>query len=165
LTLHFDNLWRSGASALYYKLHLYRRGLVMTRTLGLEQLCFDACPDHVAVIDEQGQILAVNAAWRAFARENGMTMPLAGLGANYLKVCEAAAGTRSAEGATVLQHLREIIGGERTKAEVLYPCFSPDVPRWFVAKMVGIDVHSTQHVLIAHQNVTELMMSFRGQVM
>ncbi len=43
---------------------------------------------HIAVLDTQGVIIAVNEAWRRFAQDNGALHSEAYLGANYLTVCE-----------------------------------------------------------------------------
>ena len=48
----------------------------------------DALPAHIALIDRDGVILAVNAAWRRFAASNGMLDASFGLGQNYLEVCK-----------------------------------------------------------------------------
>ena len=50
----------------------------------------NAFPDQAAIIDQSGQILAVNAAWEAFAHENGGTPASTGVGANYFASCDAA---------------------------------------------------------------------------
>ena len=50
----------------------------------------DSLPQQIAVMDTAGTLIAVNEAWRRFARENGGE-PLASLGANYLEICHAAA--------------------------------------------------------------------------
>lgn len=51
-----------------------------------QKAVLDALASHVAVIDEHGRILAVNAAWRRFAETNSLSISDAGIGANYLDV-------------------------------------------------------------------------------
>ncbi|MDP3225931.1 MAG: hypothetical protein Q8M96_22580, partial [Rubrivivax sp.] len=46
----------------------------------------DALPAHVALLDAKGVIVAVNAAWRRFADDNGLRDPGHGVGRNYLDV-------------------------------------------------------------------------------
>lgn len=77
---------------------------------------------HIAVLDMHGVIIAVNAAWRRFARENGGADSAAYLGANYLTVCEES--LRGEEDETVhgaLQGLRAVLCGRRDQ-------FSLDTP-------------------------------------
>jgi len=109
----------------------------------------NAFPDQAAIIDQSGQILAVNAAWEAFAHENGGTPESTGLGANYFASCDAA----------VLQDRdREILGGIRSVLdgapgyEGQYPCHSPDERRWFriVARPIS---GQPRKVLLIHSNI------------
>src|SRR5262245_32570593 len=51
---------------------------------------YDASSDRVAVLDARGTIVAVNAAWRAFAREAGPDASALGEGAPYLTACDEA---------------------------------------------------------------------------
>ncbi len=65
----------------------------------LLEATLQALPVHIAVLDHDGTILFVNAAWQAFAHENGA--PALGemsVGLNYLAICDQAAGDGS-EGA------------------------------------------------------------------
>src|SRR5690606_34586550 len=48
------------------------------------QSTLDALAAHVAILDEEGNILAVNEAWRRFARQNDYADGHCGLGENYL---------------------------------------------------------------------------------
>ena len=51
----------------------------------------DSLSAHIAVLDGHGTIVAVNKAWRQFARESGYVGHDFGVGLNYLSVCEAGA--------------------------------------------------------------------------
>jgi PAS domain-containing protein len=62
------------------------------------QAAFDALSPEIAILDDAGTILAVNASWRAFADVNGLGWADYGIGRNYLEVCDLASGY-SAEGA------------------------------------------------------------------
>lgn len=55
----------------------------------LLQSTLDAVPSHLAILDADGTIIAVNAAWREFADKNGFIAPDYGVGTNYLDICEA----------------------------------------------------------------------------
>ncbi|MEO7937403.1 MAG: circadian clock KaiB family protein, partial [Burkholderiaceae bacterium] len=52
----------------------------------------DAMPGQIALIDANGAIVAVNAAWRRFALANGMRSADHGLGLNYLDACDLVRG-------------------------------------------------------------------------
>ena len=52
----------------------------------------NALPAHVALIDPDGIILAVNESWRRFATANLLQSADFGVGQNYLDVCGRASG-------------------------------------------------------------------------
>ena len=58
------------------------------------QSALDALPAQIAILDEAGKILAVNAAWRRFAEADLEVGPVGPVGAvgpvgtNYLELCE-----------------------------------------------------------------------------
>ena len=96
------------------------------------QLAFlDAIPAHVALLDHDGVIIAVNAAWRRFAETNHMQDPTYGIGQNYLAVCGRATGVAAAEASRVMAGVQQVLGGETTRFEIEYPCHSPTERRWF----------------------------------
>ena len=47
----------------------------------------DSLTAHIAVLDAEGSILAVNEGWRRFALENGGDADRCCVGANYLRTC------------------------------------------------------------------------------
>ena len=49
------------------------------------QAVIDALPQHIAMLDQAGRIVAVNRAWRKFSAESGGAST--GLGENYLEGC------------------------------------------------------------------------------
>src|SRR3954451_4607972 len=50
------------------------------------QACIDAMSSHIAILDRNGKILAVNQRWMQFASENRLRSPLHWVGDNYLTV-------------------------------------------------------------------------------
>ena len=78
---------------------------------------------HIAVLDAQGVIVAVNEAWSRFARENEGVSSTAYLGANYLSVCEERLKRGADETATAaLQGLRAVMNGAQDEFSLEYPC-------------------------------------------
>ena len=69
----------------------------------------DSLSAHIAVLDTQGTITLINAAWRRFAEQNGGNVSCQ-VGANYLEVCrQVLAGDDHAEAQAVLQGIHRII--------------------------------------------------------
>ena len=86
----------------------------------------DALAAHICVLDERGRIIKVNRAWREFAAANGLSLPEAGLGADYLAVCEAALGSDAPAAEVVAEAIRRIAEGGREHYGAEYPCHSPE---------------------------------------
>jgi len=118
------------------------------------QSTFDALALHIAILDEQGTIIQVNAAWSRFARENDF-QDGDGLGANYLRVCQSASGKFS-EGATdVAGGIADVIAGKCSEFSHEYPCPNPRQARWFVLQATRFVIAGSVRVVVAHENITE----------
>jgi PAS domain S-box-containing protein len=96
----------------------------------------DSVSAHIAVLDKDGQIVAVNAPWRRFALENGGSpgYPAArtDVGSNYLEVCRASSG-HCCEGAeAACQGIQAVLDGSQASFSLEYPCSSPGQERWFL---------------------------------
>lgn len=110
----------------------------------------------MAVLDEQGTIIGVNHAWRAFADANGYEpMQGYGVGTNYLDVCDKAASA-AADALLMAEGIRDIMNGTLSVFEMEYPCHSPTEQRWFVVRVSRFQWQGQQRFIVAHQNVTEL---------
>jgi two-component sensor histidine kinase len=93
---------------------------------------FDALAAHIAILDAQGTIVAVNAAWERFGRaRQAPSFVWAGVGLNYLEVCRRAAAG-SAEAQDALTGLQSVLEGRQASFAMEYPCHEPGTPRWFL---------------------------------
>jgi two-component system, NarL family, sensor kinase len=115
----------------------------------------DALSAHIAVLDRSGTIVAVNQAWRSFARAAGFVGREGGVGMNYLAVCERAAG-ESPDAAQTAEALRDIIGGRRSEFRMEYPCESPDGLRWFQLRVTRPGPARIPRIVVAHEDITEV---------
>jgi len=118
------------------------------------QSTLDALSAQIAILDEHGSILAVNAAWSRFARENGFLGSGYGLGANYLSFCEAAAGDCAGEAPMVAKGIRDVMAGKCGEFLLEYPCHSPREQRWFVVRVTRFGGEGAVRVVVAHENIT-----------
>jgi PAS domain S-box-containing protein len=98
----------------------------------LSQAVLNSLQAHIAVLDREGRIVAVNEAWRRFSEENGGAAPGTDVGTNYLQVCHAAAGGDGDGAAEVLEGVRAVLEGRRESFRAEYACHSPDEQRWFM---------------------------------
>ena len=109
-------------------------------------------PAHIAVLDHEGRIVAVNPAWERFARENGAG-DRSDIGTNYLDVCGCATGPFSDEAAAVVEGIGAVLERRIPLFELEYPCHSRSEQRWFLLVAAPLNYHGGGAV-ISHVNIT-----------
>lgn len=128
---------------------------IISLPVGAVQAALDALPDTIAVVDEQGVIRAVNAAWQAFMQANGGEPETCGVGANYLHACDRAQGPCSYEGPPVAIGLRAVLAGDVPTFSLEYPCHSPQEQRWYCVHIKAFRNDEQRYATVLHENVTE----------
>jgi|GEM_PF-6036819 len=124
-------------------------------TMDLLVRALDALSAEVALLDGSGRIVAVNRAWRDFARLNGFQCVDAGVGTNYLAICDGATGNAETEALTIAAGLRAVLAGQQSATYVEYPCDSPDEQRWFQVRASGFDWEGRRYAVVSHESITE----------
>jgi PAS domain S-box-containing protein len=117
------------------------------------QSSLDALSSHIAVLDENGVILAVNDAWRRFADENQFTGHDYGVGADYLQACDPHPG--ECVEPEMVAGLKGVLAGRMPYFEFEYPCHSPTERRWFVMRATRFKAPGPVRVVVAHEDVTK----------
>jgi PAS domain S-box-containing protein len=117
----------------------------------IDHAVLDVLPDHIAVLDHTGTIVAVNGAWERFAHENAGDMFACGVGRSYLEVCRAASNEESARHA--LNGLQAILSGTQRGFTLEYPCHSPTVRRWFLLRAMPL-LGDEPGAVVAHTDIT-----------
>lgn len=129
---------------------------------------------HIAVLDRDGKIIAVNEAWKQFAAANGAdASSQVGVGVNYLEVCRQSRGKNSKEAAEVLEGLQSMLNGGQESFILEYSCHSDKEKRWFLLHAAplrrnagGIVVShfditgrklAKEELLTAHQQLTDII--------
>ena len=122
----------------------------LAASLDVLQRALDTSERHIAIVDDRGEILMTNRAWKLFAQANGAA-PEAVEG-NYLAVCERARDDELAERAAA--GLRAVLSGETPAFSLEYPCHGPRVRRWFVLRAAAFDGAGPARALLSHIDVT-----------
>jgi len=130
------------------------RGEETQRSQELQQT-LDSLSAHIAIVDESGEIIAVNEVWRAFGEANGGDLGKVSEGANYLRVCDSATGLYSEEAAAFAQGIRAVLSGQLESFEMEYPCHSPTERRWFMGRVTRFSGSETPRAVVAHENITK----------
>ena len=121
----------------------------------LARSTLDGLSAHIAIIDQDGEILAVNQAWRDFAKANSGLSSKVNEGANYLSVSDRAEGMNSGEGKPFANGIRAVLSGLLDKFEMEYPCHSKERERWFVGRVTRFPSSGPPRAVIAHEDVSE----------
>ena len=119
------------------------------------QLLIDSLPEHMALLDPDGNITQVNHAWAQFSQRNGGDNgPRTGVGANYLAVL---ARSSTAEAPAILRGVQQVLSGQRDRFSQTYPCHGPAEQRWFelrVSRQVGPAPDERGGAIVTHLDVT-----------
>lgn len=134
-----------------------RAEIALREAESFKQGILDAISTHVAVIDRDGCIVAVNRPWRTFAQENGGLGGAAArhtdVGVNYLQVCREAKGEHAEGVQEILAGVTAVLAGQLPVFTYDYPCHSPQQHRWFsmtVAPLSG----TTGGAVISHIDIS-----------
>jgi diguanylate cyclase (GGDEF)-like protein len=113
----------------------------------------NALTASIAVLDDEGTIIAANVAWKRFSNDNGGSDSAAFVGSNYLAACEAAMRAGDATAQAVHAAFHELQSGERKEFAIEYPCHSPQMQRWFEMRMTR-SAHEPHYIVVAHEDIT-----------
>jgi two-component system CheB/CheR fusion protein len=118
------------------------------------QTIIDALPEHIAVLDPRGVIVMVNAAWRRFAMANGDSdLRKTGIGADYLKACNAGNHEDGSITMAASSGLRSVLEGTAPSYSIEYPCHSPTEKRWFVMNVAPV-AGDELGAVVSHINIS-----------
>jgi hypothetical protein len=132
----------------------YRQFVMSLRAVEEQEVSLDELPEHTAIVDNSGAIVAVNKAWQRFAEDNEAELSKVSEGVNYLDVCERATGEQSQYARSFAEGLRSVLFGREERFAMEYPCHSPTERRWFVGRVKRFADGDSPMALVAHENVT-----------
>ena len=115
----------------------------------------NALPANIALVDAQGLIVSVNEGWRQFSAANGqMESGGAGVGANYLDVCDHTRGAAELEARQVATGLRAVLSGQAASYSLEYPCNSPTERRWYMVTVTPLAAEHLKGAAVMHFDVS-----------
>jgi PAS domain S-box-containing protein len=120
-------------------------------------LCIlNSMDSHIAVLNNQGVIIAVNEAWIKFAQTNGLTeFDNHILGVNYFDVFKNIPSHMHSFDITAAHTgLLEVLTGKRKTFSLVYPCHSTNQERWFHMKVTPL-TGPPFGIVVSHENITE----------
>ncbi|MDQ4120609.1 MAG: ATP-binding protein [Acidobacteriota bacterium] len=116
------------------------------------QAVIDSMLEHIAIIDQKGQIIATNDAWKRFAGNNdGKDKDKLDVGANYFAACRSDGGELAQE---VDEGIRAVLNKQKDYFTVEYPCHCPTgEERWFLLHVTPLS--GTSGAVVSHLNITK----------
>ena len=125
----------------------------LRRTQALNQAVLGSLAANIAVLDKEGNIIAVNKAWKRFAYENDGAAVAESVGVNYLQVCSNA--PESGDGGwAALNGIQGVLDGTLPDFALEYPCHSPSKKRWFLMSVTPL-LGEQGGAVVSHTDITE----------
>ena len=121
----------------------------LRRTQALNQAVLGSLAANIAVLDKEGNIIAVNKAWKRFAYENDGAAVAESAGVNYLQVCSNALDSRD-EGRAALNGIQAVLDGTLHDFALEYACHSPNKNRWFLMSVTPLLGEQGGAVVLPH---------------
>jgi signal transduction histidine kinase/CheY-like chemotaxis protein/HPt (histidine-containing phosphotransfer) domain-containing protein len=133
----------------------------------------DALPNHIAILDQFGSIVATNRAWREFASITPGMAERGPEGSNYLAACDREAGKGGGDAGTFAVAIRSVLCGTRESFSMEYsaeiaspaplsaPAFIPSkvrpAPRrvWFMARVTRFPIAKPAQLVISHEDISD----------
>lgn len=127
-----------------------QRQLATSRQLA--QATLDALSVQIGVLDAEGTLIAVNAAWKHFNAGSGAA---AAEGAHYLETCVQALGCQQEQAEQFFDGLREVVSAQRDEFSMEYCRDAAQAQRWFTARVRRFDIDGTVRFVVAHEDITD----------
>lgn len=118
----------------------------------------DALSSHIAIIDESGDVLAVNKAWREFSNVKGGHVLRCCENANYFNVCKAIESDSSLETSSALAFsdgIQAVLNKEKDVFEMEYSMQTNGERMWFHGQVTLFPGDGERRVVVVHQNITD----------
>jgi len=129
----------------------------LRKSAAFSQSVLNSLTAHIAVINEQGDITAINEAWVRFARENGADESARlGLGANFFDICRQAAQSGDQESLQVLENVLAVLDGRQSGFIQEIPCHSPTEQRWYSMRVTPLS-EGMRGAVISYTDISERM--------
>jgi len=132
-----------------------RRSETVQRQLAISlKSILDALPAQIALLDSQGVIVSVNAAWQQFATANVLQGSAFGVGQSYLEICDGVRGDGAGDAHAAAEGIRQVLRGEAKVFALEYPCHSPAEKRWFRLEVNPVRESGLAGAVLMHIDIT-----------
>jgi PAS domain S-box-containing protein len=113
-------------------------------------------PANIALLDENGVIVAVNNSWKKFAEQNGYTGAEYCINDNYLTISHGTVGLDEADGKKVASGISKVLAKTVKEFVFEYSCDSPKTKRWFRMIATPLQEEGYAGAVVMHIDISEL---------
>jgi two-component system NarL family sensor kinase len=133
----------------------------MRESQRLLQSTIDALDARLALLDENGTIIAVNEPWKSYTETIGCCGAGNVAGSNYLKECASIANCEEAH--LVSEGIRNLMSGGPKDFHCIYPSDRADKTSWFQVRVKRFHTDGVRRFVVAHEDVTEIKRAHDAQ--
>ncbi|HKU41965.1 MAG TPA: response regulator [Polyangiales bacterium] len=119
------------------------------------QSALDALQSAIAILNENGEIISANAAWRRLAQARRWSFPNAGVGKSYASLCREAFGLEGEDCAKLSDGVNSVQNGSRERFQLEYHAWPHTDPRWFALSATRFEDRGQRLVAVEHGDITE----------
>lgn len=117
---------------------------------------FDALPAQIAIISDNGHVLATNRSWKDFAaRESGQLIQRVPECENFLSMCDAAIGKQSDDAAAIARTVRAVISGQMNSATIETTGTETRGDAWYLLRVTRFPGDGPQRVIVLFEDITQ----------
>src|SRR5262245_44354637 len=120
------------------------------------QSTLDALPSHIAILDEAGTILEVNASWQDFLTVHGLAAPFDSRGMVFVELFTTMSGLDMASAQAVVAGTHEVLTRQRDMFACEYVYWRDAEPHWFFARVTRFDDPEGGRIVVVFENTTEV---------
>lgn len=131
---------------------LRENDLNMRRLIRERSATIDALPAHIALLDEAGTVIYVNRIWRETAAQSGIPGAAAGIGSNYIALCDEAISAGDIAPRHITEGIRSALSGRSGAVPFDYRS-SLETDSWFRFLVEPID-GDHRGVVVMHVDIT-----------
>jgi diguanylate cyclase (GGDEF)-like protein len=122
----------------------------------LARSTLELLPEHIAILDENGVIIAVNRHWSDSSRTNPLIGKRAVEGSNYLALCEQAEKDNAEYTQAFAAGMRSILSGGSDLFTMEFPCNSGELQFWYQGRVSRFAVGGRARLVVVLRNITDL---------
>lgn len=121
----------------------------------LTRATLQSLPTHAAIVDKDGFLLSVNAAWEQFARDHGDPFPCTGGGlVNFLEACRDPAKGYGDRASEAVAGIRSVLAGMRPAFTLEFAARLPKDRRHFLLTVTALR-RQRGGAIVSHFDITE----------